>query len=122
MKRKLSNFAVFSLAILFAELLHSYAHSYLHHWKEGYGKYMAVAISMALSVAVFYPVFHFLDKYIEAASKKYIQGAKNISGGNMTGLLLGFSIALLALYIAFAHVWYHKNVLADIGSWVKRSL
>ncbi|HEY8401732.1 MAG TPA: hypothetical protein VIK89_10740 [Cytophagaceae bacterium] len=117
MKRKLTNFAVFALAILFADLLHAYVESYLHHWKEGQGKYMAVAISMSLTVIVFYPIFHFLDKYIELASKKYIEGAKKISGGTITGLAIGFSIALFALFAAFAQVWYNKNVLADLGIW-----
>jgi hypothetical protein len=119
-KRKLNNFAVFSLAILFAELIQAIAHNYIDQWKDGHGKYVSVLLSMILAIAVFYPVFHFLDKYIQSASRNYIKSSKKVSGGGTSGLMLGYSLAMFFMFIAFAQLWYHKDVIADLGNWLKR--
>jgi uncharacterized membrane protein len=118
-KRKLYNFAVFSLAILFAELIQTLAHIYIDRWKTGHGKYVAVLLSMVLAIAVFYPVFHFLEKHIQSASRSYVKNSRKAGGGGTTGLLVGYSLAMLFLFIAFSQLWYNKDVIADVGNWLK---
>lgn len=116
MKRKLTKYIVVVISILTAELLHEYIHELLHKWLKtsGLGMYVTVLISMAVAVAVFYPAFHLIEKYVAWAAKKYVDGAKRISGGPFKGLLIGFVVAIILLFIGFCQVWYHVNVLHDL--------
>lgn len=116
MKRKMTKYVVVIISILTAELLHEYIHAMLHKWLEasGLGLYLMVLISMAVAVAVFYPAFHLIEKYVAWAAKKYVDGAKRVSGGPFKGLLVGFFVALILLFIGFCAVWYHINPLQDL--------
>lgn len=119
MKRTFRKYAVIVIAILLAELVHAYAHSFLVQYKKGISTYEAVALSMAVAVLVFYPAFHFIEKYITYASQKYLDATKKISGGSTIGLLIGFAIAIFLLFMAFAQVWYQRNLIDDIHQWIK---
>jgi hypothetical protein len=119
MKRTFRKYAIIVIAILLAELVHSYAHSFLVTYKKGASAYEAVALSMAVAVLVFYPAFHFIDKYLKYASERYLEATKKISGGNTVGLLIGFAIAIFLLFMAFAQVWYQRNLIDDIHHWIK---
>ncbi|MBX9852589.1 MAG: CvpA family protein [Cytophagaceae bacterium] len=116
--RKLTKYIVITLAILVAELLHAYAHSFFHHQIQGSSPYKSVAISMLIAVIIFYPVFHFIEKYIHAASEKYVAGTKKVTNNRYIGLILGFAIAVFLLFAAFSQVWYHKNPIIDLKNWV----
>jgi uncharacterized membrane protein YedE/YeeE len=122
MKRTFRKYAIIIIAILLAELVHAYAHSFLQKYKNGASAYEAVALSMAVTVLVFYPAFHYIEKYIKYASEKYLEATKRISGGNTVGLFIGFGIAVFLLFMAFAQVWYQRNLIDDIHQWIKNSM
>jgi hypothetical protein len=122
MKRTFRKYAVIIIAILLAELVHAYAHSFLLKYKNGVSAYESVALSMAVAVLVFYPAFHFIEKYIVYASHKYLEATKKISGGNTLGLFIGFAIAIFLLFMAFAQVWYQRNLIDDLHHWIKGAL
>jgi hypothetical protein len=116
--RTLTKVIVVILAILAAELLHTYAHHYFHSYSKGTTPYKVVAISMAVAVLVFFPIFHYLEKFIHSASEKYVEGAKQVTNNRFVGLLLGFAVAIFLLFAGFAQAMYHKNVIADIKNWI----
>jgi hypothetical protein len=122
MKRTFRKYAVVIIAILLAELVHAYAHSFLVQYKKGVSTYEAVALSMAVAVLVFYPAFHFIEKYITYASERYLDATKKISGGSVLGLFIGFGVAIFLLFMAFAQVWYQRNLIDDIHQWIKSAL
>jgi hypothetical protein len=119
MKRTFRKYAIIIIAILLAELVHSYLHSFLVAYKKGISAYEAVALSMAVAVLVFYPAFHFIDKYLKHASAKYLDATKRITGGATVGLFVGFAIALFLLFMAFAQIWYQRNLIDDVHQWIK---
>ncbi|MFN6945435.1 MAG: hypothetical protein ACK4ND_10840 [Cytophagaceae bacterium] len=116
MNRKLTKYAVIVIAILIAKLIYAYAHDFLHHYTEAKSPYKSTALSMAAIVLIFYPVFHFMDKYFKKTSEKYMQATKKVAKNSYLGLFIGFGVAVLLLFMAFANVWYGKNALKDLTS------
>ncbi|WMJ71852.1 hypothetical protein RCC89_01500 [Cytophagaceae bacterium ABcell3] len=117
MKRKLTKYAVVVLAIWLAKLIYAYAHGVIHHYTEVSGSpYASTALSMLAIILIFYPVFHYLDKYFKKTSQKYIQTSKKVTKSSFWGLVLGFGIAVFLLFMAFANVWYDRNLIQDLGA------
>src|ERR1700751_5045000 len=104
MTRKFTQFAVFALAILLAELLQSYAHHFFDEKFVHGHAYKKVMLSMLITLLVFYPIFHFVEKYIKSATEKYVEGTMTITRNRLTGLLIGFAIAITLIFAGFAKV------------------
>lgn len=110
MMPKLTRIAVFSITILIGTLISDYISAY---FVSTIGKtYKGVAINMIATVVVFYPLFSLLEYYVKKASKRYIQKSKSVTGNSFLGLIIGFTLAILVLFMMFASVWYNLNVLS----------
>lgn len=116
MKRKSTKLAVIVISILLAELVHEYVQHLLKHWikDSNFGIYSSVLILMVAAVAIFYPAFNLIERYLKYASKKYVEGSKKIGKNSFLGLVIGFFIALLLLFIGFCEIWFHVNPLAHL--------
>lgn len=114
MTTRLTKFAILSLSILSASLISDYAVSYFSSWS---GKnYKGVAMGMFVTVIVFYPLFSLLERYIKKASSSYIKSSKKMAGSSFFGLIIGYALAILVLFIMFAIVWYDLNPVRDLKS------
>jgi len=116
MKRKTTKYAVIIISILLAELIHDYIQELVYAWVKHsqFGIYVSVLISMAAVVVIFYPAFNLIERYLHFASRKYIEGSKKISKNNFRGLLLGFILALILLFVGFCELWYQSNPIANL--------
>ena len=113
---KLSQFAIFSLTILMGTLISDYSINYL---TNTIGKtYNGVLINMVATVIIFYPLLNLVDTYIKKVSKKYIHQSKKVTGNSSIGLILGFTLAILVLFIMFAKVWYNLDALSYLKSFI----
>jgi hypothetical protein len=116
MKRKVTKYAVIIISILLAELTHEYIQLMFAGWvkQSQFGLYISVLLSMLVAVLVFYPAFHLIETYLKFASKKYVQGSKKIGKDSFLGIIIGFGLALLLLFIGFCEIWYNQNPLAHL--------
>lgn len=119
MTRKFTQFAVFALAILTAQLLETFVHHYFKGYLKNSSPYEIVVLNMVFTVIIFYPAFHFIEKFVRSASEKYVEKSKGITRNRLVGLMLGFAVALLLLFAGFAQVMYHKNPFIDFKLWLK---
>ena len=107
MTNQLSRFAATVITILVGTLISDYSVNLL---SEKIGKsYTGVALGMLATIVIFYPLFTILEKYIKHLSSKYIQKSKSITGNKIGGLMMGFTLAILILFMMFASVWYGLN-------------
>lgn len=113
---KLSQFAVFSLTILIGTLISDYT---VNYFTGLIGKtYNGVLLNMLVTVLIFYPLLNILDLYIKKVSRKYINNSKKAVGNSSIGLILGFTLAILVLFIMFAKVWYNLDALSYLKSFI----
>ena len=110
-KRKLTTYAVVVVTILAAKLLEEYVLKKLPNLRNFGNPYKSVAMRMLVMVFIFYPVFMVLNKFVEYASKHYFKISKKLSGSSFSGLVVGFIIAMLIMYLLFAKLWYNIEII-----------
>ncbi len=69
---------------------------------------------MAIIVVIYVPVFGFLDKYIKKLSQTYVSTSKKAASNSFLGLVIGFGIAFLLLFYAYAKLWFNLDILKTL--------
>jgi len=119
MNKKLSKFLVTALSILVVSLVAGYLKSLIDVYVKDKNVYKSVLLGMAVMVVVYYPMTMVLNKYFEKLSRRYISNSKKMAKSNTLGMLIGFVIAIFALFICYAKVWYNVDVINDIINFIK---
>lgn len=115
-KRKLTKFAIYAIAVLSATLINEFVIKYVkkHIHEQGY---LLVLIDMIIVILIFAPAFALVSKYTKKISMAYLKTSKKVSSSK-NGNLLGFAVAIIILFILFAYLRHHINVLSDIKTFV----
>ncbi len=110
-KKKLTQYAIYAVAVLCAALINEQIIKYVkkHIDQDGY---LLVLIDMAIVVLIFAPAFALVTKYTKKISKAYLNTSKKLSSKNST--LLGFTIALIILFILYAKLRHNIHVIDDL--------
>ncbi len=107
-----TKYAVFIITILTAnylgELFFKFTNSYQNK------NYTSVLIGMAIIVLIYVPVFGFLEKYIKKISQTYVTKSKKAASNSFIGLVIGFGIAFLLLFYAYAKLWFNLDILKTL--------
>lgn len=112
---KLTKYATIIISVLSASLLNEYIVNYINsYYKER--SYLSVLIGMLVTVAVFVPVYGVISKWMNTASKKYLKASKKVAKKDSTGIIVGFLIAFSILFILFAKIRHHIDVLAELDN------
>ncbi len=111
--KKLTQYAIYAVAVLCAALINQYIIKYVKKHVEQDG-YLLVIIDMAIVVLIFAPAFALVNKYTKKLSKAYLKTSKKISSTNKNGTLLGFTIAIFILFILYASLRHNINVIDDL--------
>lgn len=69
-----------------------------------------VGLRMLVIAIVFIPVMAIIEPIIKKVSQKYIQQSKRVGKSNMTGTIVGLLVAVAALYLGYAYVWYNMKL------------
>ncbi len=114
----LSKQAVFVISVLLAALINGIAIAIISSYYEGH-TYTRVVLEMIVITLVYVPLFAFLGSYVEKYSKEYVQKSKTtFSKNRRVGLLIGFLLALLLLFILFALIRHGLNPFKDLWNWL----
>ncbi len=110
--RQLTKFAIYAIAVLCAALINEFVIKYVKNHIREQG-YLLVIMDMLVIVLIFAPAFALVSKYTKKLSKTYIKTSKKVTN-NKNGNLLGFLVAIIILFLLFAHVRYHLDVIQDL--------
>lgn len=110
MYRKITKALIFILTILAAQLATEYVGHFLKIKTGMHNKYILTLIGMAVIVAIFYPVFTFVHYLTEQSAHHFIKKTKGITGNNLMGLLLAFSIGFGILFLIYLKKWYNITI------------
>lgn len=108
----MTKYAVFIVAALIAALINGLITKYVHQHIDQKG-YMLVLIDMLAVVLIFAPIFAFVSKYTKKLSTVYLKTSKKVSG-NKKSILLGFTVALILLFVLYATYRHNLHVLRDL--------
>ena len=111
-RRQITNYAVFIIAALVAALINGLITKYVHQHIDQNG-YTLVLIDMLAVILIFAPIFAIVSKYTKKLSTVYLRTSKRVSG-NKKSILLGFTAALILLFILYAVYRHNLNVLQDL--------
>jgi hypothetical protein len=120
MGKKLNRITIVVITILMGELIYAYTLPFFLPYKSATHPYRSVAITMLLSVCIYYPAFVFINKFLKDFSGKYMRKSSKLIGGQVLGRLLGFSLAVLLIFIAMTQILYKRNAVSDLMSWFGR--
>ncbi|PKV51973.1 hypothetical protein ATE84_4073 [Aquimarina sp. MAR_2010_214] len=112
--RKTTKYAIYAVAVLSAALINEYILKYVKKHIDQQG-YLLVLIDMLVIVLIFAPAFALVTNYAKKISKVYLKTSKKISSRN-NGILLGFIVAILILFILYANLRHNINVIHDLKS------
>ena len=110
--RQATKYAIYTVAVLSAALINEFILKYVkkHIHQQGY---ILVLIDMLVIVLIFAPAFALITNYAKRISKVYIKTSKKFSSRN-NGILLGFIVAILILFILYANLRHNINVISDL--------
>ncbi len=111
-KRKLTKFAIYIIAVLCAALINQYIISYVKKYVNVEG-YLLVLIDMLIVILIFAPAFALVSKYTKKLSSVYLKTSKKVSSSK-NGNLLGFTVAIILLFILYAYIRHNINVIQDL--------
>ena len=111
--RKLTQYAIYAVAVLSAALINEHIIKYVKKHIDQQG-YILVLIDMAIVVLIFAPAFALVTKYTKKISKAYLKTSKKFSNSNKRGTLLGFTIAIIILFILYALLRHDIDVIEDL--------
>ena len=112
--RTLTKYALLIITIILGLIVKGIITNYIKHLYDD-GSYLAIFIDMMVAVFIFVPIYGVVGEYSKKVSKSYLAQAKNVGKNRMVGFLIGFTIALLLLFIGYAYVKFDVNVLSDLG-------
>ena len=115
--RKTTKYAIYIVAVLCAALINEFIINYVkkHIHQEGY---ILVLIDMIIVVLIFAPTFAIVSEYTKKLSKAYIKTSKKVST-NKNGTLLGFTVAIIIIFILFAYKRHNINVINDLKQLIR---
>ena len=109
MNKFITKNGIYLIAVLAANLLADFLISELFDVLQK-KSWENVGFRMLVIAIVFIPVMALLEPIIAKVSKKYMQQSKRVGKSNLTGTLIGLSIAIGALYLGYAYVWYNMKL------------
>lgn len=110
--RRSTKYAIYAVAVLCAALINEFIINYVRKHVDQKG-YLLVLIDMIIVVLIFAPTFAIVSEYTKKLSKAYIKTSKKVSS-NKNGTLLGFTVAIVILFILFAYQRHDMNVINDL--------
>lgn len=110
--RKLTKYAIYSIAVLSATLINQLLVSYIKKHIHMHG-YWLVFIDMLVVILIFAPAFTLVSKYTKKMSAAYMKTSKKVSN-NKNGTLFGLILALGILFILFALLRHNIDVIGDL--------
>lgn len=114
--RQLTKYAIYAIAVLCAALINQFIRNYVNDHVHIKG-YLLVLVDMGIVVLVFAPAFALVSKYTKKLSKAYLKTSKKVSN-NKNGNLLGFTVAIIILFILFAYLRHNINVIQDLKTMI----
>lgn len=106
------------MSVLFADLISLYALNILNLFRKNNHPYESAALTMLVAVGVFYPILNFLEKYLKKLSGNVLKKGVKITGNQFFGQFFGFLIAIVLLWIGYAHAIYNANPLEKAMAWI----
>ncbi|WP_299607455.1 hypothetical protein [uncultured Aquimarina sp.] len=110
--RQLTKFAIYAIAVLCAALINEFVIKLVKKQIHEQG-YLLVLIDMLIVVLIFAPAFALVSKYTKKLSKAYLKTSKKVSSSK-NGNLLGFTVAMIILFVLFAYLRHNINVIQDL--------
>ncbi|WP_109097471.1 hypothetical protein [Aquimarina sp. AU58] len=110
--RQTTKYAIYTVAVLSAALINEYILKYVKKHIDQQG-YLLVIIDMLVIVLIFAPAFALVTNYAKKISKAYLKTSKKLSSRN-NGILLGFIVAIIILFILYANLRHNINVINDL--------
>ncbi len=110
--RQTTKYAIYAVAVLCAALINEFIINYVKKRIDQQG-YLLVLIDMLIVVLIFAPTFALVSEYTKKLSKAYIKTSKKVSSSK-NGTLLGFTVAIIILFVLFAYQRHHINVIQDL--------
>ncbi len=111
--KKLTQYAIYAVAVLSAALINEHIIKYIKRHIDQNG-YVLVLIDMAIVVLIFAPAFALVNKYTKKLSKAYLRTSKKFSPSQKKGTLLGFTIAIFILFVLYASLRHNLHVIEDL--------
>jgi len=111
--KKLTKYSIYAVAVLSAALINEQISKYVKQRIDQQG-YILVLIDMLIIVLIFAPAFALVNKYTKKISKVYLKTSKKLSIHNKNGILLAFTIAIFILFLLYAHLRHHLDVIEDV--------
>lgn len=110
--RKLTKYAIYSIAVLSATLINQYLITFIKQYIHMHG-YLLVLADMLIILLIFTPAFTLVSKYTKKISAAYMKTSKKVSN-NKNGTLFGLLVAFGILFVLFALQRHHIDVIADL--------
>ncbi len=120
MKKVITKYAVYAIAVWSATLINGAIIAYIKKHITQHG-YLLVLIDMIVVVLIFAPAFALISKYTKKLSTAYLKTSKKVSN-EKNGTLLGIAIAFVILFILFAYLRHHIDVIQQLKVWGYRTL
>ena len=119
--RTFTKYAAYIVAVLSATLINQYILKFISKYIHVHG-YLLVLVDMALIVLIFAPAFAVVSGLTKKASKVYIKTSKKVSSNSRSGVVFGFTIAFIILFILFAMSRHGMDVIRDIKLYINQFL
>lgn len=110
--KKITKYVVVIITILVASLLSDLVINYISKNFAAHS-YKNVILEMVVTVIIYYPAFSLLEKFIKKASEEYIRTSKHATKSSYIGLIIGFLIAIIALFIGYAIIKHNMHPITD---------
>lgn len=119
--RTFTKYAAYIVAVLSATLINQYILKFISKYIHVHG-YLLVLVDMALIVLIFAPAFAVVSGLTKKASKAYIKTSKKVSSSSRSGVIFGFTVAFIILFILFAMSRHGMDVILDAKLYAKQLL
>ncbi|MCS6823292.1 MAG: hypothetical protein NZ529_03285 [Cytophagaceae bacterium] len=121
-RKKLTQYIITIIAILIAETIDAYFFLVMNKYKSNTMPYRSTLIHMLCSIAIYYPLITHLDKYIKKATKGYVKQSQKLGTGNFNGMLIGFIVFFVIIWMVLVRIWYNRNMIDDIVNWISDTI
>lgn len=115
--RRLTKYAILTISVVSAAIVEGLITNWIGSFFEE-PTYLTALIGMVVLVAVYVPLFGYLGQYIDRGSKRYVETSKGLVGNRKIGLLAGFALAIVVLFVLFAMVEYDLYLHEDVARWL----
>ena len=115
---KSTKYATIIISVLTASLINEYVVKLINSYYKD-ATYTSVLIGMAVTIFVFVPMFGIVGKWIGKASKSYLKASKKVAKKSSNGLLIGFALAFVILFVLFAEIRHDIDALEKLKTLLK---